>query len=68
MTNNITKPTNKRIQQQQQPMMNQNTTAGLVPIQPRPTTTSTRNVDSNGVILLESDDETGNDRTNTIAK
>ncbi|CAF3570423.1 unnamed protein product, partial [Rotaria sp. Silwood2] len=41
---------------------------GPVPIQPRPTTVNTTNADSNVVILLESDDETENDRTNRLAK
>ncbi|CAF4738111.1 unnamed protein product [Rotaria sp. Silwood1] len=65
IANNPAKLTNKRTQPQ---MINQNTTTGLVPIQPRPTTVSTTNVNPNVVILLDSDDETENDRTNTIAK
>ncbi|CAF4369707.1 unnamed protein product, partial [Rotaria sp. Silwood2] len=63
--NNTTKSTTIRTQQ---PMMNQNTTTGPVPIQPRPTTVNTTNADSNVVILLESDDEAENDRTNRLAK
>ena len=42
--------------------------AGFVSIQPRPTTTNTTTADPNIVILVESDDETGNDTSSTMPK